>query len=141
MYFSLKLEITHLQRSSNDASATEVEADRLLVKEKRSQLDSLFLCLNTEANYIGWWSEGTKQNKREYEQNRWSSFYALQNLYPFPTKYNPVFYNINPPIVSPILKLFWSPNEINSHHNQAMGGSQFVLSCIACSVLPIAHPP
>lgn len=137
----LKLEITHLQRSSNDSSATEVEADRLLVKEKLSQLDSLFVCLNSEVNYIGWQSERTKQNKREYKLNRWSTFDALQNLYPFPTKYNPVFYNINPPIVFPIWKLFWSFNEINSHHNQAMVDSQFVLSHIACSVLPITHPP
>lgn len=99
------------------------------------------LCLNAEANYIGWQREGTKQNKREYMQNRWSTFYAFQSLYPFPTKYNLVFYNINPRIVSSILKLFWSFSEINSRHNQAMVGSQFVLSCIACSVLPIAHPP
>lgn len=33
---SLKLEITHLQRGSNDGSSIEVEADRLLVKEKTS---------------------------------------------------------------------------------------------------------
>lgn len=92
VFASLKLEITHLQRSSNDSSATEVEADRLLVKEKLSQLDSLFVCLNSEVIYIGWQSERTKQNKREYKLNRWSTFDALQNLYPFPTKYNPVLY-------------------------------------------------